>query len=241
MITNLSMLPPDTYRSFAEVPVVWLDLRIVYDKSHFTKDSAVKFLKTQIQDLADVFNKIKICFEIEYVAGTATEKADGLYYRIAEGAKDGIINAYLFYDRQANRDWSWFHSGSSQIFLRKSGYTETNTLGKESLSHEMAHLFGIRGSDVRSDVRILGEVGTWIVRKIQQGAEFIENSNSDIVLGTANLWCRNGYALYGRDWVDDYRNAAGFILGEPNEVVPRAPTILDLYRVAAKKIAAQAK
>lgn len=135
--SQLLNLSPNSFRAFTEASEIWLDLRIVYDKSHFTKDLAATFLKANIQDLANVFNPIKIGFNIKYVAGTATEKSsDGLYWKIAEGAKDGIINAYLFFDKQANRDWSWFHSGSSQIFLRKSGFTETATLRAGALSHE---------------------------------------------------------------------------------------------------------
>ena len=49
--------------------------------------------------MADIFGQIKISFNVEYKEGTATEKAtNGDYSKIATGAKDGIINVYLYYD-----------------------------------------------------------------------------------------------------------------------------------------------
>lgn len=234
---NLSTLSTNLFCRFSEASTINLDLRVVYNNGHFTEATQAKeFLKTQIQDLADVFGKIKIGFNVEYNSGTATEKAaNGDYKRIATGAKEGIINAYLYYDKNSHYDISWFNTESDQIFLKKSAFTKSRGLGKESLSHEMAHLFGIRGNLTAAAVKIFGDNGNNVVTNT------IDNITSDFVLGTANAWCRNGYALYGRDWVDDYRNATQIILGEPNESIPRTPTVLDIYRVAAKRIASQAK
>ncbi len=243
MKSNLSELSSNLFCAFVEASEIWLDLRIVYDKSHFTKNSAMQFLKTQIQDLADVFNEIKIGFEIEYVAGTATEKAaNGLYWKIAEGAKDDIINAYLFFDKNATYDHSWFHSGSSQIFLRKSGFTETTTLRAGALSHEMGHLFGVVGKTVTAAaVKIMGSSGdNWLTNGI-------DNVIPDAIIENANALCRKGNTLYGRDWGDVNRLQKITSVSDrrygatDNELQSVYPTTLDVYRAGAEKIAAQTK
>lgn len=250
---NYQSLSLEAFRSLAEVSVIFLDVRIVYDKSHFTATSADEFLTLQIQDMADVFGQIKISFNVEFTEGKATDKAtNGDYSRIATGAKDGIINAYLYYDNNSHYDISWFNPHSQQIFIRKSAHYKTRGLGKESLSHEMAHLLGVRGNLTANAVRIFGAEGNyWIVRKVKEVIYLIvntvDNITSDVVLGTANTWLRKGWAVYGRDWVDDYRQIIDTVsvnrkfASKDSDYPTHNPTILDIYRVGAMNIAAQKK
>lgn len=203
--------------------------------------------------MADILSQIKISFNVEYKEGTATEKAtNGDHSKIATGAKDGIINVYLYYDNNFHLDISWFNPDSQQIFIRKSAHYKTRGLGKESLSHEMAHLFGIRGNITANAIRIFGEgENYWIVKKAKEViylvTDTIDNITSDIALGTANIWLRNGWAVYGRDWVDDYRLIIDTVsvnrkfATKDSDYPTRNPTILDVYRVGAMIIAAQKK
>lgn len=116
----------------------------------------------------------------------------------------------------------------------------------------MAHLFGVKGSLLTSSIKIFGSVGSyWIINKgkmaIYVVANVIDNVTSDVVLETANSWSRNGFAVYGRDWFDDYRlvkNTSGSDRrygATDSELQSVYPSVLDIYRVGAKNIAAQKK
>ena len=78
-------------------------------------------------------------------------------------------------------------------------------------------------------------------------ANIIDNVTSDAYLEAANSWSRNGLAVYGRDWFDDYRlvkNTSGSDRrygATDSELQSVYPSTLDIYRVGAMKIAAQTK
>jgi RHS repeat-associated protein len=220
--------------------IITLDLNIVYD-NNFTEAQAKEFLKDQIQDLNNTFSKIQIKFNITWTQGTAERGPDGNYERITSGAVEGAINAFLYYDRKEHYDYNYTNTGTRQIFLRKSANSSLRPLSQRALSHEMGHVFGVIGSLTRTAVSVIGK---WGNNQLFNG---IDNLTSDAVIDSTLLWLRSDLPVYGVDWVDDYRkvkntSGADRRYGATNsELSARTPSILDIYRAAAKDIAAQRK
>jgi RHS repeat-associated protein len=213
----LKYIDPD---GFAEKLVV--NLNIVYDKERLTEEQAKKAMAAQIADLKKTYGKIDIDFNITFTAGTAENITDSNKARISEGKVDGAINVFVTSrDRHAvGSPWSHTDTGETFINLRAS------SVG--NLTHEVAHQFAFPS----------GGLGRSIWDDFLAKGGGIERSLIQL---------RNGWQVNeGTNWVDDYRNVKEtrccvpgtepWRAGNPIAYqVQRSPTILDLYRVGARR------
>jgi len=226
---------------FGENEVITVDLNLVYGEQ-YTRQQVTESMKPQLRDLADTFGRIKIQFNVTYSTGTVNSTRT----QIMSGAVEGSLNVFYFDDAKNLYSYSRYEPSSRQIFIsQKKG---SDPIREGTLSHEVGHAFGLRGSITSMAVHYFGESGN------NKVTNTIDNVTSDIQIEGANAWLRNGLALYGRDWVDDYRTATttthallnpwqAWKLGaKPRYRItktPRTPTILDLYRDGARQIANQ--
>ena len=204
-------------------------LNIVYEKDYFNEARVRETFGETIQDLKDIFKEIKIEFNIILTPGAGAEydRTTGYYNKIATGAREGIINVFLFRNEKDYKYMSFNSFPAAQIMFSK-GNTLNDKFSKGQLAHEVGHLLLAFAGDGLSD----SIFGLRIFNAKQDWTE----------IDPANSWMRNGFAEYGRDWVDDYRIAYEQIDAQDGAIwVRRAPTVLDLYRLGAKLIAAQTK
>ena len=210
---------------FVDPESISLNLNIVYDSDDFTETTARETLKDSISDLRRDFGRIRISFKITFSKGSGGDykSETGEFFKIASGAKDGAINAFLFTNAKNLRSSTYFAQPSDQIMMAY-GSGLNDSFGAYTLSHEMGHLLlayaGYRASGIGSNVTQDGEI--W--------AAYVGSSN------------------YGQDWVNDYRTerpstlrnawAVAHAGAEPQFTVGRrSPTTLDLYRVGALNVA----
>lgn len=219
--------------------IIIVQLNITFESPHFTETTAADYLKAQIQDAIDAYGQINIKFYVTYRVGTATEKAsDGTLSRIATGAVDGAVNAYLFYNNDAHRDISYMNSVSDHIFLMKSAYFRTDGLRVGALSHEIGHVFGFKGWQItQTAYNYFGEYGNNVV------ARTIDNLSDFAQIEPALTMMRNGLVRKGIDWVDDYTKEFQLRSVRAEDIygqfayIPRKPTLYDTLRAGARKFA----
>lgn len=219
--------------------IIIVPLNITFESPHFDETTAAEYLKSQVQDAIDAYGQINIKFYVTYRVGTATEKAsDGTLARIATGTIEGAVNVYLFYDNNAHRDRSYMNSVSDHIFLMKSGFYKTDGMRVGALSHEIGHVFGFKGWQVtQTAYDIFGERGNnWFFNSIDNLSDFAQ-------IEPALTMMRNGLVRKDIDWVDDYTKAVQLRSVRAEEIygqfayIPRKPTLYDLLRAGARKIA----
>ncbi len=224
---------PQNYRD--EPSTITVDLNIVYNSDQFTREQVEAAMKPQLKDLANTFGRIAIEFNVTYTSGSVNASRT----EITSGAVQGALNVFYFDDSTRIRSYSRTETGNRHIFIsQKRGHA---AIRAGTLSHEVGHAFGLIGGLTTSAVNFLGPRGNNIVTNT------IDNLVSDAQIEAANLWLRNGLVVYGRNWVNDYRTATETIESAsrqrqgigPIRVVPRTPSVWDLYRDGARQIAAQ--
>jgi RHS repeat-associated protein len=211
---------------------VTISLNFVYNTTAFTLAQAKEFVKKALYDLTqNTMQYINVYFSVTYSEGTAemssktNKDCQECAYKIKTGAKEGAVNVYL-YDRsyyQLQSTDSMYIPETKQIFLSRGGKIP---LDDHALAHEMGHLFrDFSGIDNRTGFTLT------IDGKTVDAANLTE----DAIINSANSWLRTFNVSYGRDYVDDYTIVSP--LGERS----RSSTILDTYRLGARRVASQKK
>jgi len=116
---------------------------------------------------------------------------------------------------------------------------------KQKLAHEVGHLFRFFvNGDTRGGIPLPAYTGAgW--RMVG-----LNNHSEDSIINSANERMRRGNVKYGFDYVDDYTTVSYWgvtpgrtanILGDlsPRKMIPRNSTDLDIYRLGARRVAAQ--
>lgn len=133
---------------------ITIDLNIVYDPTQYTREQAEAATKKSLKDLQNTYAKIGVSFNVTYSEGTADASQvdqNGLPTRIATGAKENAVNAFLYVNNSAatkGRSGSNYNPQSQQIFLWEGSVDANprasnvaNRLSSGALAHEFGHLF----------------------------------------------------------------------------------------------------
>lgn len=175
--------------SLQEIPdntdTIIVDLNIVYDKEHYTLETAQKKLKLLTDDAIKVYSSIEIKFYITWTAGGG----DYTKWEII-GAKAGFVNVLLCKNMDKNEDKS---TAVTQTYYADSGELETENIfliegnlypfEQRNLAHELGHRFGI-----------VAHYGVSIL-----GYDF-GNATSDTSINKAIVMMRNNLVIKGVDW-----------------------------------------
>lgn len=133
--------------------VISIDLNIVYQDDQYNLQEAQTATKATVADCQNAYAAIDVKFNVIYTPGKGDAsyvQADGSYGRIAQGAKEGMINVLLFANNgyHGGRSGSLYNANSEQIFIWEGSVDVaprarniSDTLSSAAIAHELTHLF----------------------------------------------------------------------------------------------------
>ena len=203
-----------------------LPLNVVYDKEQYTEEQAKLAMADTVKDLESTYKKTGVKFQIYYTPGTRDpdEKQPwGGASRIAAGAKNSMINVFLFVaDLWSGRSGSSYQPESQQIMLWEGTSSRTllarnvqDKLSYNALAHEVAHV-------------LLHHSG-W-----QQATNLLSNALYDAEIGLALTSLRSGLYVHPQKQIPVTHNGFGLTTGQLFNLGARK-LIMHWHRERSKK------
>lgn len=133
--------------------VIAIDLNIVYQDDQYNLQEAQAATNATVEDCQNAYKAIDVKFNVIYTPGKGDAsyvQADGSYGRIAQGAKEGMVNVLLFANKgyHGGRSGSLYNPNSEQVFIWEGSVdvaprarNVSDTLSSAAIAHELTHLF----------------------------------------------------------------------------------------------------
>ena len=133
--------------------VIIINLNIVYQDDQYTLQEAQAATRATVADCQSAYSAIEVKLNVIYTPGkgdASYTNEKGAYGRIAQGAKEGMVNVLLFTNSgyHGGRSGSLYNPSSEQIFIwegsvdvKPRAKNVSDTLSSGAIAHELVHLF----------------------------------------------------------------------------------------------------